>query len=192
MSARFARSALASLRASTRARVNSGLPARRYMSAESHGAHAKSSDTPWIIGAAVVFGPAFLYLLSPSARKARAEHAVHNDHHDYPALGKNAESHSQVSEPQQEEKSTELMKDDEGTPADVTATIALSEESDVPKDSKSPETVADTTVAAEQAPVGEEATKEETPAPAEESAKEETHETASSETPAAAPAKTEA
>ncbi|KXN92852.1 hypothetical protein AN958_06957 [Leucoagaricus sp. SymC.cos] len=191
MSARFSRSVFASLRASARSRVNYGLPGRRNMSAQSHGAQPQKSDMPWVVGAAVVFGPMFLYLVSPSARKSQKEHAVHHDHHDFPTLGKEAPSHSQ-SEPQKEgTELPEVMKDDEGTPADVTATIALSEESDVPKDSQSPETVAETTIAAEQAPVGEEALKEadkedpanETPAPAE---------PANAEAPAVTPEKTKA
>jgi len=66
--------------------------------------------------------------LSPSARKSQAEHAIHNDYHDFPALQKETSSHSQVSEAEQEEtKSAEIMTDDEGTPADVAASIALSE-----------------------------------------------------------------
>jgi len=115
------------------------------MSAQSHGAQPKKSDLPWLVGATLVFGPLFLYLVSPSARKSQHAHAVHNDHHDFPALEK--EKH--------ESKQPEIMKDDEGTPADVTDSIALSEESDVPKDSQSPETVATTLAAAEEAPVGE-------------------------------------
>lgn len=162
------------------------------MSAESHGAHSKKSDMPWVIGAAVVFGPGFLYLLSPSARKSHAEHAVHHDHHDFPTLGKGDQSHSQVSESQQTEETErpEIMKDDEGTPADVSASIALSQESDVPKDSQSSEGVAETTVAAEQAPVGEDMKEE--AAATEEPAKEEAAESASTEAPAATPTKSEA
>jgi len=65
--------------------------------------------------------------LSPSARKSQSEHAIHNDHHDFPALRNETSSHSQVSEPVQVEmKHAEIMTDDEGTPADVTASIALS------------------------------------------------------------------
>jgi len=66
--------------------------------------------------------------LSPSARKSQAEHAIHNDYHDFPALRNEASSHSQVSETEQEEtQPAEIMTDDEGTPADVAASIALSE-----------------------------------------------------------------
>jgi len=103
--------------------------------------------------------------LSPSARKSQAEHAIHNDYHDFPALQKETSSHSQVSETEQEEtRPAEIMTDDEGTPADVAASIALFEvraytlfsclvvvlyvdrvfwgqESDVPKDSPSVSTI---------------------------------------------------
>lgn len=66
--------------------------------------------------------------MSPSARKSQAEHAIHNDYHDFPALRNEASSHSQVSETEQEEtQPAEIMTDDEGTPADVAASIVLSE-----------------------------------------------------------------
>lgn len=66
--------------------------------------------------------------MSPSARQSQAEHAIHNDYHDFPALRKETSSHLQASEAEQEEtKPVEIMTDDEGTPADVAASIALSE-----------------------------------------------------------------
>jgi hypothetical protein len=57
-----------------------------------------------------------MYLVSPSARKSREAHAVHQSHHEQPA-----------STEQPEAQEPEVMKDDEGTPADVTATVALAE-----------------------------------------------------------------
>jgi len=123
------------------------------MSAQSHGTPAKKSDLPWIAGSILIFGPMFLYLLSPSARKSQNEHAIHNDKHDFPTLEKEKQQH------QSEEKASEIMKDDEGTPADVTQSVALSEQSDVPQDSQSQESTESTRAAASEAPVGDEAGK---------------------------------
>ncbi|KAF8799012.1 hypothetical protein BYT27DRAFT_7202762 [Phlegmacium glaucopus] len=149
MSARLARTVFAS--ATRRQPISVPLSvarvSRRTMSATSH-APAKSSDTPWMIGSLVVFGPALLYLLSPSARKNT--HGVHNDHRDFPALEHHQEPKT--------EPAVETMKDDEGTEANVASSIALSEESDVPNDSTSPESGAETLAAAKT----EEATSSET------------------------------
>ncbi|KAH9948869.1 hypothetical protein B0H21DRAFT_205986 [Amylocystis lapponica] len=43
---------------------------QRLMSTAEHGEAKQGSDTPWMIGSAVIFGPAFIYLLSPSSKKA--------------------------------------------------------------------------------------------------------------------------
>jgi len=75
-----------------------------------------------MIGSLVFFGPALLYLLSPSARKNT--HGVHNDHRDFPALKKH-EGHS--SESAVAVPVTETMKDDEGTEANVSSSMALSQ-----------------------------------------------------------------
>ena len=62
----------------------------------------------------------FLYLLSPSARKNL--HGVHNDHHDFPALKQHEEHHAPETE-----APVEILKDDEGTEANVASSIALSQ-----------------------------------------------------------------
>lgn len=54
---------------------------------------------------------------------------MHNDKHDYPTL----KTHERLP-PYAEPKGRTVMKDDEGTEADVTASIALAEEANVPKD----------------------------------------------------------
>jgi len=61
--------------------------------------------------------PQLLYLLSPSARKNT--HGVHDDHHDFPALKQHQTSKT--------EPAVEIIKDDEGTEANVASSIALSE-----------------------------------------------------------------
>ncbi|KAK2465378.1 hypothetical protein APHAL10511_002732 [Amanita phalloides] len=96
---------------------------RRYNSTSSHGSSATSSDTPWIIGSALVFGPALLYLLSPSARKNTAAHAVHDGDHGHESTADApAPAHTEVK-----------MKDDEGTEQNVTESLAVAEHEDVPK-----------------------------------------------------------
>ncbi|KAL0069073.1 hypothetical protein AAF712_003759 [Marasmius tenuissimus] len=82
---------------------------RRGMSSTA-GEAAKGSDMPWIIGSVVVFGPAFLYLASPSTRKS-APHKPHK-----------SESHAPVT-----------MEDDEGKEADVTDSIAKAKSEDAPQ-----------------------------------------------------------
>ncbi|KAJ3540053.1 hypothetical protein NMY22_g4461 [Coprinellus aureogranulatus] len=83
-----------------------------------------------------------LYLLSPTARKHTP--AVHNDKHDYPTL-KTHEKPPAFTEP----KNRTVMKDSEGTEADVTASMALAEEANVPKNDVSDEKWTATKAAAE-------------------------------------------
>ncbi|PFH49941.1 hypothetical protein AMATHDRAFT_48282 [Amanita thiersii Skay4041] len=97
---------------------------RRNMSASSHGP-AISSDKPWIIGSGIIFGPLLLYLLSPSARKNRAAHAVHNDAHDFPGHKHHESTASTI---EHEPSTTVSMKDDEGTEANATDVIKAAEE----------------------------------------------------------------
>ncbi|TFK40876.1 hypothetical protein BDQ12DRAFT_680212 [Crucibulum laeve] len=130
MSTRLARNVAASVaRRSSNVASSSARVGRRNMSAASHAAEtAKKSDKPWIIGATLVFGPAFLYLVSPSARKNR--HDFHDDKHDYP--GYTPKDHAApAAEPV-------VVKDDEGTPANVSSSIKLAEQEDVPQDSTTP------------------------------------------------------
>ncbi|KIL55970.1 hypothetical protein M378DRAFT_182096 [Amanita muscaria Koide BX008] len=126
MASRIARSIFSSaVRASARPTRAAQQLSRRHMSASEsvHGSQHSGSDRPWIIGSALVFGPFFLYLLSPSARKSHAQHAIHNDKHDF---GIHTSQHeSPVSEV--------IMKDDEGTEANVTDSLAASEHEDAPK-----------------------------------------------------------
>jgi len=113
------------------------------MSATSH-APTKSSDTPWIVGSLAIFGPALLYLLSPSARKNT--HGVHNDYHDFPALKRhedqtpNTESH--VAVPVEDGEGTEGT----GVAEANVASSTVSQESNVPNDSTSPESNGETKV----------------------------------------------
>jgi len=104
-------------------------------SESSHGPEP-SSDKPWIIGSLLIFGSAFLYLISPSAR-SRPNFDHKNKH---------------VSEHSKEAPEPEpvLMKDDEGTAADVASSIALAESSDVPNDAQSDDEHGDVKAASEE------------------------------------------
>ncbi|KAF8194225.1 hypothetical protein BJ912DRAFT_959835 [Pholiota molesta] len=158
MSARLARLAFGSAarRAQTTVASASSRVARRAMSSTtSHGAQVKSSDKPWIIGSTIVFLPAFLYLVSPSARKK--EQLVHDDKHDFPTLKhKEAAAPESAPEPAPEPEKAEahvLMTDDEGTVADVSSSIAAAKADDSPKDAQEPEQQNATIDEAKSAPV---------------------------------------
>ncbi|KAI9573691.1 hypothetical protein HD554DRAFT_919957 [Boletus coccyginus] len=109
-----------SLRSPTRASLNTAARSprtaliRRTMSSESHAGHGStSSDRPWIIGSALVFGPLFLYLVSPSARKGSHVHTDHghNAHHDEREVKhiQNVESHQEEGvKPFADDQSTEV------------------------------------------------------------------------------------
>ncbi|KAJ3856485.1 hypothetical protein EV368DRAFT_71608 [Lentinula lateritia] len=83
---------------------------RRAMSSSTVEAAKKSSDMPWIIGSAILFGPAFLYLVSPASRKSAPHHDSHGKHE------KKGQEHEPV-----------LVKDDEGTEADVSESLQKAE-----------------------------------------------------------------
>ncbi|KAJ2916993.1 hypothetical protein MD484_g3412, partial [Candolleomyces efflorescens] len=151
-SARLARSAFhAAARRATSSAPNAAARAvgRRTMASSAEHGAAKKSDTPWIIGSAIVFGPAFLYLVSPSARKNTP--VVHNDKHDYPTsktldhpttpqptkkvevVQEEEEAAAPAAPAPAEDSEKVTLKDDEGKEADITASLALAEEANVPK-----------------------------------------------------------
>ncbi|KAG6853921.1 hypothetical protein C0991_012411 [Blastosporella zonata] len=109
----------------------------------SHAAFTPKSDKPWIIAAAVLFGPAFLYLVSPSARK-NTGHFVHNDAHDFPGhkahkaapVVEEAAAPEPTPEPAPEPAAEPAlaeheMKDSEGQVADILDSLVASAD-DVP------------------------------------------------------------
>lgn len=81
---------------------------RTMASAAPHASHGNyGSDTPWMVGSALVFGPAVLYLLSPSARKtSHAHEAEHSQSAHRGDTSHHVEPHTAA---------TPTMKDDEGT-----------------------------------------------------------------------------
>ncbi|KAF9468644.1 hypothetical protein BDZ94DRAFT_1317808 [Collybia nuda] len=122
----FSTTARASLRAQ-RANVSGVRMGGRRMNS-SHVPPKTSSDKQWIIVSSLVFGPAFLYLVSPSARKST--HSAHNDKHDFPAPKTAKHVPETVKEPEPEPV---IMKDDEGTEANVAESLQQAESADVPK-----------------------------------------------------------
>ncbi|KAG5646505.1 hypothetical protein DXG03_003271 [Asterophora parasitica] len=124
-----ARQSLASsLRTASRPVFRAG--ARRMASSSSHA--APKSDKPWVIGSALVFGPAFAYLVSPSARAK--SHSAHNDAHDTPGH-KTHQASEPTPEPEPEAAAPEpiIVKDDAGAAeADVSESIKAAAD-DVPK-----------------------------------------------------------
>lgn len=102
-------------------------------SAAPHASHSNyGSDTPWIIGSALVFGPMMLYLVSPSARKTT--HA-HESQHSHSAHRSDASHHV---EPQLAAE-TPAMKDDEGTEVsgeEIKQSMEQAFDADSPKDAR--------------------------------------------------------
>ncbi|SJL07655.1 uncharacterized protein ARMOST_11005 [Armillaria ostoyae] len=113
-----------------------------------HAPSARSSDTPWIIGSAVVFGPLFLYLLKPDGKKEDHHHAK-SEHKPEPVEEKEAEAPAPAAEestpepPAEAEPAVETasepatITDDEGTPVsaeEVKESIQQAEASDAPKE----------------------------------------------------------
>ncbi|KAJ3876682.1 hypothetical protein F5051DRAFT_410845 [Lentinula edodes] len=111
--ASFQRVSARSAKANVYSRVHTS---RRAMSSSTVEAAKKSSDMPWIIGSAILFGPAFLYLVSPASRKSAPHHDSHGKHE------KKTQEHEAVQ-----------AKDDEGTEADVSESLQKAEAEDVPK-----------------------------------------------------------
>ncbi|KAF8236396.1 hypothetical protein L208DRAFT_651357 [Tricholoma matsutake] len=115
----------ATARSSVRLHVNAcsiRMGAKRMNS--SH-APKQSSDRPWIIASALIFGPAFLYLISPSARKPT--HLEHHDLHDVPGHQK-----STAPEPAQESEPVTVKDEDKDADAVVTEAVDQAETNDEP------------------------------------------------------------
>ncbi|KAF8443041.1 hypothetical protein L210DRAFT_3759403 [Boletus edulis BED1] len=110
---------------------------RRMMSSESHAGHGStSSDKPWIIGSALVFGPLFLYFVSPSARKGSHGHDIHSHNHHEDKQAQQIESHR--------EEDVKPMVDDEGTEIsgqEVKESMEKAFEADSPKGAQEREEV---------------------------------------------------
>ncbi|OBZ68656.1 hypothetical protein A0H81_11194 [Grifola frondosa] len=73
MASRLGRVFAHAIRPSVRAVGRSAGATKRGVSTVQHA--QETSDRPWIIGSALVFGPVFLYLLTPSAKKTEVKAA---------------------------------------------------------------------------------------------------------------------
>ncbi|OJA09996.1 hypothetical protein AZE42_03819 [Rhizopogon vesiculosus] len=106
---------------------------RTMASSAPHASHgSQGSDTVWMIGSALVFGPAFLYLLSPSARKTGDSHASEHSH------GAHRSDASHHAEPQP------AVKDDEGAEVsgdEIKDSMDKAFDADSPKDAQEHEEV---------------------------------------------------
>lgn len=102
-------------------------------SAAPHASHGNyGSDTPWMIGSALVFGPAVLYLVSPSARKTTHAHESQHSH----SAHRSEASHHVEPQPAAE---TPAMKDDEGTEVsgeEIKQSMEQAFDADSPKDAQ--------------------------------------------------------
>ncbi|THH00177.1 hypothetical protein EW026_g2309 [Hermanssonia centrifuga] len=151
MASRFSRTLFARVARPT-LRASRGNMGKRMMS-EVHGAHSPkaSSDLPWIIGSALVFGPAALYLLTPSSDKKAHETAEH-------ALPKKKESSSESApSPDAADLPTKDDEGDELPASEVEASARHAFNEDSPKDAQEHESgavVKDDSEAAEE-PKGE-------------------------------------
>ncbi|KAK0504153.1 hypothetical protein EDD18DRAFT_489234 [Armillaria luteobubalina] len=133
-----------------------------------HAPSAGSSDTPWIIGSAVVFGPLLAYLLKPDGKKKDHHHAK-SEHKPEPVVEEKEaepEPEPEVPAPVAEESTPEppaeaepaaettsapaaetasetaTITDDEGTPVsaeEIKQSIQQAEASDAPKEAAAEE-----------------------------------------------------
>lgn len=118
-------------------RMSTSGPSASQTEGYANGSSNSSSDKPWIIASTLVFVPAFLYLVSPSARQPQKRHSNSNAHDV--ALDKckpyDAESGAVAKSASTSDTETEpvLMKDDEGKEEDVSASLRKAEQEDVPR-----------------------------------------------------------
>ncbi|OJT14701.1 hypothetical protein TRAPUB_8754 [Trametes pubescens] len=158
MSARtFSRRLFASLRTPASARAAARPAGRRFASTSvEHGAK-QSSDLPWMIGSALVFGPAAVYLLTSSGKEKGKHNA--DAHHDKAAKAhapseelvkkEEAPAPAEDTEASKDEQPAEqseaapaddgAVTDDEGTTVsakDVDASVKQASDSDSPADAQ--------------------------------------------------------
>ncbi|KAF9805165.1 hypothetical protein IEO21_09184 [Rhodonia placenta] len=119
---------------------------RRCMSTAEHGAHPTGSDTPWMIGSALVFGPALIYLLYPSSKKsshtAAHTHGAHDEHHEKQEPEAPAEQEeTQEEAPASEEKQDSVTDADGETVSgeEVKESIQQAASNDLPPDAQAQE-----------------------------------------------------
>ncbi|KAJ7451597.1 hypothetical protein FB451DRAFT_1409688 [Mycena latifolia] len=129
MASRVGRQAFSTtVRATRTARSNVHLP-RRFMSADAAAHHEPfkpKSDLPWIIGAVAIAGPALAYLLKDTMAIKQRIAAGHHGHDSHDSHAAHAEAHEDHAAPA-------VVKDDEGTEADVSSSVDAATAADVPQ-----------------------------------------------------------
>ncbi|KAJ7433029.1 hypothetical protein B0H11DRAFT_2123039 [Mycena galericulata] len=128
MASRVARQAFSTTARVTRSVRSNARPSRRFMSADAAAHHdfKPKSDLPWIIGALAISGPALVYLLKDTIAIKQRIAAGHHGHDSHDAHAAHAEAHEEHAAPT-------VMKDDEGTEADVSSSTNDATAADVPK-----------------------------------------------------------
>ncbi|KAF8478099.1 hypothetical protein DFH94DRAFT_80792 [Russula ochroleuca] len=107
----------------------------RHFSTSAHGP-SKSSDTPWMIGSALIFIPTIGYLFSPSAR-SKPHHAHSATDHGQPRAPAENTPKAPSLPPAESTKNEETIADDEGTEVpveQVKASVTQAVEQDSPKE----------------------------------------------------------
>ncbi|KAJ6447521.1 hypothetical protein C8R47DRAFT_1225625 [Mycena vitilis] len=129
MASRLSRQAFSTTARATRSvRSNVHAP-RRFMSADAAAHHEPfkpKSDLPWIIGAVAIAGPTLAYLLRDTFAIKQKIAAGHHGHDSHDAHAVHAEAHEEHAAPA-------VMKDDEGTEADVSSATDAATAADVPQ-----------------------------------------------------------
>ncbi|KII90838.1 hypothetical protein PLICRDRAFT_39440 [Plicaturopsis crispa FD-325 SS-3] len=124
--------ALRSLRTASRRSLSTAAP---------HPAPSVGSDTPWIVGSAVVFGPigAYVWYLKAGGGGSHGHDGGHGHDSGHAHAESHAESHTQAATP---------VADDEGTEApvaEVQASVDDAASDDSPKNADAAESDSDTT-----------------------------------------------
>lgn len=96
-------------------------PARRPMSSSGQ-THSTPSDTPWMIGSALVFGPALIWCLAPQSTKSKTDH-----HHPPVATTTTSEP---VPVPTQTEENEDSSSTSTPSEADIDSSITEAVDSD--------------------------------------------------------------
>ncbi|KAJ7079788.1 hypothetical protein B0H15DRAFT_858063 [Mycena belliarum] len=98
-------------------------PPRRFMSADAAAHHEPfkpKSDLPWLIGALAVTVPTLAYLLKDTMAIKQRIAAGHHGHDSHDSHVAHAEAHEEAHE---DHAAPTMMKDDEGTEADVSGSL---------------------------------------------------------------------
>ncbi|KAJ7147183.1 hypothetical protein C8R43DRAFT_1012221 [Mycena crocata] len=153
MASRLSRQAFSTTARAARSARSNGRAPRRFMSADATAHHEPfkpKSDLPWIIGAVAIAGPSLAYLLKDTMAIKQKIAAGHHGHDSHDSHAAHAETHAEKHE-DHAAPAAAVMKDDEGTEADVSSAVNDATAADVPKaaDATSDDAAAPSEAAAE-------------------------------------------